>query len=129
MFWVVIVFNWNHFEMRLLDLRINFFIYCKLFVLILVVFVLFLLSLRFGQISPLAFVWLYLENTTRESPLVYWFSCRAVIAQWSSSNFNRCYYVPFRTNTLGKGIKHLFPPPSCGLNSATTILLQGWFWH
>ena len=31
------------------------FIYCRLFVLILVVFVLFLLSLRFGQISPLAF--------------------------------------------------------------------------
>ena len=31
------------------------FIYCGLFVLILVVFVLFLLSLRFGQISPLAF--------------------------------------------------------------------------
>ena len=51
------VFNWNHFEMRLLNLRINltFIIYCGLFVLILVVFVLFLLSLRFGQISPLAF--------------------------------------------------------------------------
>ena len=32
-----------------------FFIYCGLFVLILVVFVLFLLSLRFGQISPLTF--------------------------------------------------------------------------
>ena len=31
------------------------FIYCRLFPLILVVFVLFLLSLRFGQISPLAF--------------------------------------------------------------------------
>ena len=50
-----LVFNWNHFEMRLLNLRINFFIYCGLFVLILVVFVLFLLSQRFGQISPLAF--------------------------------------------------------------------------
>ena len=34
----VLVFNWNHFEMRLLNLRINFFIYCGLFVLILVVF-------------------------------------------------------------------------------------------
>ena len=34
----IIVFNWNHFEMRFLNLRINFFIYCKLFVLILVVF-------------------------------------------------------------------------------------------
>ena len=51
----VLVFNWNHFEMRLFNLRINFFIYCGLFPLILVVFVLFLFSLRFGQISPLAF--------------------------------------------------------------------------
>ena len=51
----MIVFNWNHFEMRLLNLRINFFIYCELFVLILVLFVLLLLSLRLGQISPLAF--------------------------------------------------------------------------
>ena len=45
---LIVVFNWNHFEMRLLNLRIDFFIYCGLFVLILVVFVLFLLSLRFG---------------------------------------------------------------------------------
>ena len=53
----VIVFNWNHFDMRFLNLRI--FIYCRLFVLILVFFSFFLcvvsLSLRFGQISPLAF--------------------------------------------------------------------------
>ena len=54
-----IVFNWNHFEMRLLNLRINFlifflFIYCGLFVLILVVFVLFLLPLKKarGEIWP-----------------------------------------------------------------------------
>ena len=40
---------------QLLNVRINFFIYCGLFVLILVVFMLFLLSLRFGQISRLAF--------------------------------------------------------------------------
>ena len=39
----------------ILELIFFFFIYCGLFVLILVVFVLFLLSLRFGQISPLAF--------------------------------------------------------------------------
>ena len=50
-----IVFNWNHFEMRLLNLRINFLIYSGLFVLILVVFLLFLLSLRFSQISSQAF--------------------------------------------------------------------------
>ena len=48
-----IVFNWNHFEMRLHNLRINFFLFiAHSFVLILVVFVLFLLSLCFGQISP-----------------------------------------------------------------------------
>ena len=40
---------------QLLKVRISLFIYCGLFVLILVVFVLFLLSLRFGQISSLAF--------------------------------------------------------------------------
>ena len=39
----VIVFNWNYFEMRLLNLRINFFICCELFLLILLDFVLFLL--------------------------------------------------------------------------------------
>ena len=39
----------------LLSIRELIFIYCGLFVLILVGFVLFLLSLRFGQISPLAF--------------------------------------------------------------------------
>ena len=42
------------------------FIYCGLFVLILVVFVLFLLSLRFGQISPLAFFrWFTGDTVTR----------------------------------------------------------------
>ena len=49
------VFNWNHFEMRLLNLRINLFYLLLTFVFILVVFVLFLLSPRFGQISLLAF--------------------------------------------------------------------------
>ena len=55
-----LVFNWNHFEMRFLNLRINFFFF--LFIAdffphlwSLFFFVLFLLSLRFGQISPLAF--------------------------------------------------------------------------
>ena len=41
--------------------RINF-IYCGLFVLILVVFVFFLLSLHFGQISPLAFFRWFLQR-------------------------------------------------------------------
>ena len=33
-----LVFNWNHFEIRLLNLRIKFFIYCGVFFLVLVVF-------------------------------------------------------------------------------------------
>ena len=48
-------FKRNHFEMRLLNLRINLF-YCGLFVLILVgFFCVVSSSLRFGEISPLAF--------------------------------------------------------------------------
>ena len=46
----VLVFNRNHFEMRLLIWELIF-NYCGLFPLILVVFVLFLLSLRFGHIT------------------------------------------------------------------------------
>ena len=41
---LIIVFNWNHFEMRLLNLRINFCLYCGLFFLILVVFLVFVSS-------------------------------------------------------------------------------------
>ena len=50
-------------------LRINFFIffYCGLFVLILVVFVLFLLSIRFGQISPLAFFGWFTATSDRNA--------------------------------------------------------------
>ena len=50
----VIVFNWNHFAMRLLNLRINFFfIYCGLFVLILVVFVLFTVNVDYMKLFSL----------------------------------------------------------------------------
>ena len=54
-FWFV--FNWNNFEMRLFNLRIIFIFYLlRTFCPHLgSFFVLFLLSLRFGQISPLAF--------------------------------------------------------------------------
>ena len=51
----VSVFNWNHFEMRLLNMRINFLFIADIFVLSWVVFVLFLLSLCVSQISLLAF--------------------------------------------------------------------------
>ena len=64
------------------NLRINFFIYCGHFVLILVVFVLFLLSLRFGQISLLAFFrWLTatsdrtVESCNRIPVITAFYSC------------------------------------------------------
>ena len=54
----VLVFNWNHFEMRLPNLRINFYllrIFCPHLGSFCCFRFVFLLSLRFGQISPLAF--------------------------------------------------------------------------
>ena len=38
------------------------------------------------------------------------------------------YYVHFRANTLGKGMKPLILPAN-GLNSTTTVLLGEWLWH
>ena len=76
----VIVFNWNHFEMRLLNLRIDFYL-LRTFVLNLVDFffffffffgVLFLLSLRFGQISPLAFFRWFTTTSDRSDDINYW---------------------------------------------------------
>ena len=38
------------------------------------------------------------------------------------------YYVHFRSNTFGKSMNPTYP--SCyGLNSATTVLLEGCLWH
>ena len=36
------------------------------------------------------------------------------------------YSIHFQTNTLGKGMN---PYPQYGLNSTTTIFLQGELWH
>ena len=38
------------------------------------------------------------------------------------------YYIPFRGNTLGKGMKPPYPP-RYRLNSTTTVLLGEWLWH
>ena len=62
-----VVFIGNPFEMRLLNLRINFFIYCGLFVLILVVLLCCFFSLRFGQISPLTFFRWLTETSDRNA--------------------------------------------------------------
>ena len=37
------------------------------------------------------------------------------------------YYIHFRINDLEKGMKPY--PPSYGLNSIATVLLEGLFWH
>ena len=39
-----------------------------------------------------------------------------------------CYGIHICTNALGKGANPLIDP-SNGLDSTTTVLLQGWFWH
>ena len=44
----------------------------------------------------------------------------------SQLKFQSCYYIHFRTNTLGLGMNPL--TPSYGLNR-TTNPPQGWFWH
>ena len=38
-----------------------------------------------------------------------------------------CYYVHFRTNTLGDGIVTPYPS-SDGLNSVTAVFPEGWLW-
>ena len=38
------------------------------------------------------------------------------------------YYVHFRANTLGAKYEPSYPP-SYGLNSTTTIILEGWLRH
>ena len=39
------------------------------------------------------------------------------------------YYIHFQTNTLSKSINLLIPTLNYGLNSTTTVLLQGQLWH
>ena len=51
--------------------------------------------------------------------------CRIIVSEFE---FQSCYYVHFRTNTLGKGINPPYPP-IYGLNSIPAVLLEGWLWH
>ena len=44
----------------------------------------------------------------------------------SEFKLQSCYYVHFRTNTLGKGMNPA-SSPNYGLNSTTTVLLVWWF--
>ena len=39
------------------------------------------------------------------------------------------YYLDFHMNTLGKGMNPHPYPPSYGLKSTTTVLLEEWIWH
>ena len=63
--WKGFVLNRNIWE--LIFFKNFIFIYCRLFVLILVVFVLFLLSLCFSQISPLAFFRWFITTSDRNA--------------------------------------------------------------
>ena len=63
------------------------FIYCGLFVLILVVFVLFLLSLRFGQISPLSILCSYVGVHEGTSLLSSFFFPLPALPWMRSSSF------------------------------------------
>ena len=80
---IIIVFNWNHFEMRLLNQRINFlfiadFLSSSWYFFF---FVLFLLSLRFGQISPLAFFMWFTATSDKNDEFV---TVSPVITAWHS---------------------------------------------
>ena len=46
----------------------------------------------------------------------------------NNSKIQSHYYIHFWANTLMKGINPLIPP-SYGLNSTTTVLLEVWLWH
>ena len=45
--------------------------------------------------------------------------CGIVVSEFELQS---CYYTHFRTNTLGKRYEPPYPP-SCGLNSTTTVLV------
>ena len=72
------------------------------------------------------------ENTSNNSKegcprgvMVKVMDCGIVVSEFELQSR---YYVHFRTNTLGEKYQ---PPylPSYGLNSTTTVLLEGWLWH
>ena len=51
--------------------------------------------------------------------------CRIVVSKFELQSR---YYVHFWTNTLRKGKTSPYPP-SYGLNSTSTVLLEGWIWY
>ena len=74
--------------------------------------------------------WLEFEFTDFEVVYQHFRGCHRVVMVKAMDcgivvtafEFQSCYYVHFRTETLGKGIySHIFP----GLNSTTTVLLEG----
>ena len=64
----------------------------------------------------------------RVGVVAYALNCGLVVREFEIQS---SYYVHFRTDTLKKGMD---PPPhlahsSNGLNSTTTVFLQGWLWY
>ena len=51
--------------------------------------------------------------------------CSMVVSEFELQS---CYYVHFRTNTLGEKYETLYPL-RYGFNSITAVLLLRWYWH
>ena len=51
--------------------------------------------------------------------------CGIVVSEFELQS---CYYVHFRTNTIGKEMNPPYPP-RYGLNSCIALLLEGLLWH
>ena len=52
--------------------------------------------------------------------------CNIVVSEFK---FQLHCYIHFWSNALRKAMNPFLIPPSYGLNSTTTVFLQGWLWH
>ena len=96
------------------------FIYCGLFFLILVVFVLFLLSLRFSQISPLAFFRWYTATSDRNADLV---TVSPVITAFHSCCLSHHVFWPSKplADMVRIWNRYLLTMPSWNLRDSTSL--------
>ena len=78
-----------------------------------------------GEFWQVVYNWLVFVSIFRwchSAILVNALDCGIVVSKFKLQS---CYYVHFWANTPGKGMKPSYPP-SYGLNSTTTVLLEGW---
>ena len=76
-----------------------------------------------------------LSSSLSVCPFFWWGCPRGVMVKAmncgivvSEVELQPCYYVHFRTDTLGERYEPPYPP-SYGLNSTSTVLLEEWLWH